>query len=466
MQTPEWESVLERALELSMEWLRSLPTRPVAPGVGAAEIVERIGALPDGPSDAKEVVTALARAAEPGLTAMPSGRFYGWVIGGALPAALAADWLTSAWDQNASMAEGTPAAAAFEQVALSWVIDLLALPAQASGALVTGAQMANLVCLAAARTRVLASAGWDVDAEGLIGAPPLAILAGVERHATVDKALRILGLGHGRIRAVAADEQGRMRPDALASALATIDGPVIVCAQVGNVHGGAIDAMPALADVVDSWRAKHRADGAWLHVDGAYGLWARASTTRLALADGAERADSWAVDAHKWLNTPYDCGIALTAHPEAHRRAMSTRAPYLAHEAGATVRSPVDYSPELSRRARGFALWAALRQLGRSGLADLVDRTCALAGRFAEKLATLDGAQVMNEVVLNQLVVRFDPDSRTHDLVRRVQAEGVCYPTPTTWRGHPAMRISISNWSTDEFDIDLSFESIARAHHP
>ncbi|HKA86343.1 MAG TPA: pyridoxal-dependent decarboxylase [Haliangiales bacterium] len=467
----DWRALLERTLGLSMDFLRSLPDRPVSPRRDPAALLAAFDApVPDGPSDPLAVIEHLAAAADPGLTAMPSGRFFGWVIGAALPAAVAADWLTSVWDQNAGSAEGTPAAAVVEQVALRWIVELLDLPRGCSGALVTGAQMANFVGIAAARDRVLAAAGWDVADDGLIGAPPVRVLVGAERHNTVDRAMRFLGLGGRRVVVVDADADGRMRADALRRALAAGGGPTIVCAQVGNVNGGGIDPMPAIADAVDAARARLAPGEVWLHVDGAFGLWARASAAHRAGAAGVERADSWATDAHKWLNTPYDCGIALTAHPEAHRRALGTRAHYLPGPDDSVVRTPYDYSPELSRRARGFAVYAALRQLGRAGVADLIDRTCALALRFADELGRVPGVEVIGGPGLNQLVVRFrDPDGRdddrhTRDVVRRVTDEGVCYPSPTVWKGVAGMRISVSSYRTDEADVRRSVDAIARAH--
>jgi glutamate/tyrosine decarboxylase-like PLP-dependent enzyme len=454
-----------------MEYLRSLPDRPVSPRRDPAALLAAFDRpVPDGPSDPLAVIEHLAATADPGLTTMQSGRFFGWVIGGALPAAVAADWLTTVWDQNAGSAEGTPAAAVVEQVALRWILELLHLPAGCSGALVTGAQMANFVGIATARDAVLAASGWDVAEEGLIGAPPVRVVVGAQRHNTVDRAIRFLGLGGRRVVVVEADSEGRMRADALRQALAAGGGPTIVCAQIGNVNAGGIDPMPAIADAVDDLRARQSPGTAWLHADGAFGLWARASATHRASVAGVERADSWATDAHKWLNTPYDCGIALTAHPEAHRRALGTRANYLPGPDDSIVRTPYDYSPELSRRARGFAVYAALRQLGRSGVAELIDRTCALARRFAEELGRLPGVEVNGGPELNQLVVRFrdpagkDDDRHTRDVVRRVIDGGVCYPSPTVWKGAAGMRISVSNFRTDEADVRRSVEAIARAH--
>ncbi len=466
MERPEWKPLLERTCELALEFFDRLPERNVAPAHAPKDALAAFsGPVPEAGSEPRAVIEALVERAQPGLCAMPSGRFFGWVIGGGLPAAVAADWLTTVWDQNCGSAEGTPAAAAAELVAVRLVGELLALPAT-SGVLVTGGQMANFVGLAAARSAVLHQAGWDLEGDGLTGAPPVRIVVGAERHGTIDKALRMLGFGHRRLVVVEVDREGRMRADQLAAELAARDVPTIVCAQAGNVNGGAFDPMPAIADAVDA--ARRRAP-AWLHLDGAFGLWARVSSRRQRLAADAERADSWATDAHKWLNTPYDCGIVMTRHADAHRRAMSGAAAYLP-DSDAEVPSPFDYAPELSRRARGFALWAALRQLGKSGVAGLVDRTCDLAERLAAGLAAIPGVEVMNEVALNQLVVRFrdpagvDHDGHTRAVAARVLADGSCYPSPTVWRGVAALRFSLSNWSTDAGDVTRTLDAIGRAH--
>ncbi len=466
----DWKPLLDRALAHAVEHLRALPERPVRPRHDSAALLAEIDRpVPDHPTPPIEVLDELVRIAEPGLTAMPAGRFFGWVIGGAVPAALAADWLTSVWDQNAGSAEGTPAAAAVEQVAIRWVLELLDLPRQASAALVTGAQMANFVCLAAARDRVLQAVGWDVESHGLAGAPRVRVVVGAERHDTLDRALRFLGFGTASV-VVEVDAEGRMRPAALGRELAASELPTIVCMQVGNVNGGAIDPVEEIVDAVERLRRRLPRGAVWLHVDGAFGLWARASRALGPLVAGVERADSWATDAHKWLNTPYDCGLAIVADPQAHRRAIGIHADYLPAQDDPGVRVPFDWTPELSRRARGFALWAALRQLGRSGIEELVDRTCRLARSFAERLARADGVEVLHPVRLNQLVVRFhdpagqDDDAHTREVVRRTQRDGTCFPTPTVWRGVAAMRISVSNWSTDDADVERSVAAILRAH--
>jgi glutamate/tyrosine decarboxylase-like PLP-dependent enzyme len=462
-------ALLVEVAERASRFLDGLPERPVAPTATAAELRAALGGpLPDGPVDPARVIAELADAAEAGgLMATPGPRFFGFVVGGGLPAAVAADWLATAWDQNAFLHLLSPAAAVVEETAAAWVADLLGLPAGVSAGFVTGGQTANVVGLAAARHHVLARAGWDVEARGLAGAPPIRVLAGEERHVTVDAALRYLGLGTDSLRLVAVDDQGRMPPGALREALGEArreagderGGPLIVCAQAGNVNSGAVDPLGEVCD------AAHEA-GAWVHVDGAFGLWAAASPARRHLTAGIERADSWATDAHKWLNVPYDCGLVFSAHPAAHRAATSAAASYLL--SGGGERDPADWVPELSRRARGFAVYAALRSLGRAGVAELVDRCCAHARRFAERLAAAPGVEVCNEVVLNQVLARFpgpdgDHDGRTRAVVRRVQEDGTCWLGPSTWRGMAVMRISVSNWSTTTADVDRSVAAILRA---
>ena len=462
MRRTEWKPLLDQAARLATSFLDGLPERPVAARADAAAMLAAFDRpLPAGPSEPRAVVEELARLADPGLTAMPGGRFFGWVIGGGLPAAVAADWLTTVWDQNAGSAEGTPAAAAIEHVVLRWIAELLEVPAT-SGALVTGAQMASFVGLAVGRAEMLRAAGWDVDADGLTGAPPIEIFVGAERHGTIDRALRMLGFGTRQLRVVEADREGRMRPERLELSGTA---PAIVCLQAGNVNGGAFDPLPELAARIAEARPRRPI---WVHLDGAFGLWARVAPARRALVEAAETADSWSTDAHKWLNTPYDCGIALVRDGEAHRRVFRGGATYL--PGGAVVPNPFDHTPELSRRARGFALWAALRQLGRSGVAELVEGCCACAEQLARGLAAMPGVEVMNEVVLNQLVVRFrdpagrDDDAHTRGVIARVVEEGVCFPSGTTWRQVAAMRLSVSNWSTDAEDVRRSLDAISRAH--
>ncbi len=410
--------------------------------------------LPDGPTDPLEVVEALARDADPGLTQMTGGRYFGFVIGGVLPAALAADWLTSAWDQNAGLAVPTPAAAVVEEVAGRWLKELLGLPAHASVAFVTGCQMAHATALAAARHHVLEQAGHDVERAGLSGAPPIRVLAGARRHGTIDRALRLLGLGTGCVRPIPVDAQGRMLVDELHAELDAENGPAIVCSQLGEVNTGACDDVEAIADAAS-------ASGAWHHVDGAFGLWAAASPSLRHLAAGAARADSWATDAHKWLNVPYDSGIAFCAHPEAHRAALGIRSAYLVYADDA--REPVDWTPEHSRRARGFAVYAALRSLGRSGVADLVDRCCARARDLAAGLAAIPGCELLNEVVLNQVLVRFEDDATTDAVVAAVQASGEAWLGGTVWDDRRAIRLSVSNWQTSEADVERTIAAFAQA---
>jgi glutamate/tyrosine decarboxylase-like PLP-dependent enzyme len=460
MRRTSWKPLLESTAQIATDFLDRLPERRIAPLDGPAAMLGALDRpLANEPTAPRQVIDELVRVVEPGLTAMPSGRFFGWVIGGGLPAAVAADWLTTVWDQNAGSADGTPAAAAIEYVVLRWVADLLELPA-ASGALVTGAQMATFVGLAAARAEVLRAVGWNIEQDGLAGAPPIDVIVGAERHGTIDRALRMLGFGSRQVRVIDADAEGRLRADQLDLAGTR---PLIICAQLGNVNGGACDSLVHIGEHVA--RAKqHRP--VWLHVDGAFGLWARVAPTRRSLVDGAELADSWATDAHKWLNTPYDCGIALLRDSDAHRRAFAGGASYLPGDA--VVPNPFDLTPELSRRARGFALWAALRELGRRGVTELVERCCGLAHLFASELARVPGVDVVNEVALNQLVVRFrdpsgrDDDAHTRAVVEGVIADGACYPSVTTWRGRAAMRISVSNWSTDEEDVRASVAAIMR----
>lgn len=409
------------------------------------------GPLPEGPLDAREVVADLIRDAEPGVVAMPGGRYFGFVIGGAVPAALGADWLTSLWDQNPGLYAAGPSASVVEEVATSWLAELLGLPAGVSSAFVTGCQMAHVTALLTARHAVLERAGWNLAAAGLAGSPPISVVVGEERHATLDRALRFLGIGSAQLVVVPADEQGRMRVEELRVPA----GPTIVCAQLGNVNTGAFDPLPTIADAAE-------AAGAWLHVDGAFGMWAAASPRFRQLVEGVERADSWATDAHKWLNVPYDSGLAFTRHPDAHRAALGVKAAYLMHAESGGERDPVDWTPEFSRRARGFAVYAAIRQLGRSGVAALVERCCDHATAFADGLRA-GGCEILADVVLNQVLVRFGDDERTRAVVARVQRDGTCFMSGTRWHGLEAMRISVSNWQTTEEDVARSVDAVLRA---
>jgi glutamate/tyrosine decarboxylase-like PLP-dependent enzyme len=454
--------LLEETASYAADYLEQIPERPVKWSAGVEELRARLGGpLPEGPSDPGTVIADLAVAAEPGLVAIPGGRYFGFVIGGAVPAALAADWLASTWDQNAGLYVTGPSAAVVEEVAGRWLAELLSLPLSASFGFVTGGQMAQFTALAAARHAVLAEVGWDVNAEGLIGAPALNVVVGEERHATVDRALRYLGIGTAHLVSVRADAEGRIDPGAMRDALATLEGPTIVCAQAGNVNTGSFDPFDEIADATDE-------SGAWLHVDGAFGLWAAASPSLRHLVAGVERADSWATDAHKWLNVPYDSGIVFCADPDAHRAAMGTRASYLVQSDPGGPRDELDWNPEFSRRARGFPVYAAIRSLGRSGITALVERCCAHARHFAEVLGADPRIEVLNDVVLNQVLVRFlddagDHDARTGAVIEAVQDDGTCWLAGTTWHGMRAMRISVSNWSTTEEDVELSLQAILRA---
>src|SRR2546421_2277121 len=437
--------------------------RRTAPTPGAATGTSRTSGgprqplalpLPEAPTDTVTVVEELARDVEPGLTQMGGGRYFGFVIGGSVPAALAADWLTSAWDQNAGLALPTPAAAVVEEVAGRWVKELLGLPVHASFAFVTGCQMAHATALLAARHHVLMEAGHDVERDGLTGAPPIAVVAGAKRHGTLDRALRFVGLGASCVRPVAVDDQGRMLIDELRAELARTTGPTIVCSQAGEGSTGAFDDIDAVAELA-------REHGAWHHVDGAFGLWAAASPELRHLTAGIERADSWATDAHKWLNVPYDNGIAFCAHPESHQAALGIRSVYLVFAEDG--REPLDWTPEHSRRARGFTVYAAVRSLGRSGVADLVERCCARARDIAAGLTELPGCEILNDVVLNQVLLRFEDDEATDAVVAAVQASGEAWMGGTTWAGRRAIRISVSDWQPSEDDVQRTLVAFSAA---
>src|SRR3954454_4562462 len=453
---PDRTAGLRTAAEHAEAFLATLDDRPVAARADAEAVRYALGgALPDRGEDPAAVIDGLAAGAEPGLVATPGPRHFGFVIGGALPAALAADWLVSAWDQCAAFHSLSPAAAAIEQIASAWTLELLGLPDAASVGFVTGGQGANTTCLAAARHSVLADAGWDVERDGLIGAPPVRILCGEQAHATIYTSLRLLGLGAETAIRIRADDQGRMDPDALAKALAANDGPTIVCAQAGNVATGAFDAFGPIADVC----AQH---GAWLHIDGAFGLWAAAAPSTRHLTAGVERANSWAVDAHKWLNVPYDGAMAIVADPEAHLAAMRLAGPYLVADPG--QRDNTNYVPESSRRARAVPVYAAIRSLGRGGIAEMIERNCAQAGRMAKQLSAIPGAEVLNDVVLNQVLVRLPGgDDANRAAVAAIQRDGTCWLGGTTWRGEYVLRVSISNWATTDDDVDRSAAAIALA---
>ncbi|MFG2066867.1 pyridoxal phosphate-dependent decarboxylase family protein [Micromonospora tulbaghiae] len=450
----ELRHLFRRAADHAAGYRLSLPDRPVGVPVDQAALHRAFaGPLPDAPTPPEQVLAELVAAAEPGLVATAGPRYFGFVIGGASPAATAADMLAAGWDQNAFNAVTSPAAVAVETAAGTWLKELLGIPATASAGFVTGGQAANTAGLAAARHQVLADAGWDVERRGLPGAPAVRVFAGAERHATIDRSLRLLGLGTDALRPVPTGPQGAIDPHALAAALRDAGpGPTIVCLQAGNVNTGACDDLRRACDLVHRY-------GGWAHVDGAFGLWAAASPATRHLVDGLEAADSWACDGHKWLNVPYDTAFAFCARPDVHAAAMSYTAAYLVGSGGVPVGA--DLTAESSRRARGFAVWAGLRELGRDGVAALVERCCALARRFADGL-TAAGFEVANDVVLNQVLVGFGDDARTDRVVAAVQADGTCWAGGTTWRGRRLMRISVSNATTTEADVDRSVAAIAR----
>jgi glutamate/tyrosine decarboxylase-like PLP-dependent enzyme len=451
------EHTLHRAAELAIAYLRRAAELPVREEASLEDLRASLRMpLNDAPMDPQTVIEQLVHDAEPGLVQIQSPRYFGFVIGGGLDAAIAADWLTAAWDQNAGGYPCGPSAAVVEEAVGEWIVDLLGLPAGSGVGLTTGCQMAHFTCLAAARNRTLAETGWNVECDGLFGAPPVRVIAGAHAHTTVFAALRMLGFGSNRTEIIEVDNQGRMLAGALARALREGEGPAIVIAQAGEVNSGAVDPLPDIADAVHDY-------GAWLHVDGAFGLWAAASPRLRPLVDGVDRADSWATDGHKWLNIPYDCGVAIVRDPDAQRAALSSIA-------GAEYIPPIEHGerysaewvPEFSRRARGFPVYAAIRSLGRKGVADLVERCCGCAHLMASTLSETDGAEVLNEVTLNQVLVRFTRDgvNVSDDVLEAVQREGTCWMSGTTWEGQPAMRISVCNWRTTEEDIRRSAASI------
>ncbi|MBI3130660.1 MAG: aspartate aminotransferase family protein [Acidobacteria bacterium] len=453
---------LRLAYESSLAFRRGLPDRPVGARATLASLRATLGGpLGDAGQPPAQVIADLVRHADPGLMAEPGPRYFGFVIGGSSDAAVGADWLSSAWDQNSGLYATSPALAVVEETCARWLLELLGLPERCGVGFVTGCQMAHFTCLAAARHELLRRAGWDVEQEGLQGSPRLHVVVGDEVHVTVPRALRFLGLGAGRMVRVPADAQGRMIPSELAKTLQHLDGPTLVCAQVGNVNTGALDDVDSIADAC-------ALRNAWLHVDGAFGLWAAAVPGMRGALKGIERADSWATDAHKWLNVPYDSGLAIVKDARAHRAAMTVAAAYLIQQEGDAARDAVDWVPEFSRRARGFPIYAQLRALGRDGVAALIARSCALARRAAEGLAAIPGATVLNEVALNQVLVRFTPpdggdaDAFTKRVVEGVQAEGTCWLSGSTWHGLGVMRVSISGQDTTEDDIDRSVAAIRK----
>jgi glutamate/tyrosine decarboxylase-like PLP-dependent enzyme len=445
--------LFRQAADYAADFVETLDTRPIRDSAETEELYAALGGpLQEEGLDDRAVLASLVEASEPGLVASPSGRYFGFVVGGSLPAATAADWMATAWDVNAGgWSLGSPAMVV-EEVARGWIAELLGLPAGVSAGFVTGCQMAHVTALATARHQVLESAGWDVAQDGLAGSPRLRVVVGEKRHVTIDRALRLLGIGTSSLVVVPADDQGRMR----VAELPDLSGlPTIVCGQAGEVNTGAFDDLNAIADAAEG-------TGAWFHVDGAFGLWAAASPRLRHLTRGAERADSWASDCHKWLNVPYDSGIALCAHPDAHREAMTATASYIVLQEDPRRRDAVDWGPEFSRRARGIAVYAALRSLGRKGVADLVERCCGHARLFAELLEA-SGATILNDVVLNQVLVRFGDGETTREVIRRVQEDGTCWLGGTEWQGEHAMRISVSNWRTTREDVERSVAAIRAA---
>ncbi|MEO8218348.1 MAG: aminotransferase class V-fold PLP-dependent enzyme [Acidobacteriota bacterium] len=452
--------LLQDACRMANAFLDEVPDRRVRPDCTLQSMREALAEpLSANGVDAGEVLAELNSAAQDGLMASTGPRFFGFVIGGALPVSIAADWLAVAWDQNPGIYVLSPAEAVAEETVAGWILDLLRLPPESSVGFVTGGQMANFTTLAAARYEVLRRVGWDVNENGLPGAPAVHLVNSQESHVTVFRSLRYLGLGTSSVITVETDDQGRMIPARLRETLQSIDGPLIVCAQAGNVNSGACDPLDEIADIV------HEKNG-WLHVDGAFGLWAAVVPSRRHLVAGAEKADSWAVDAHKWLNVPQDCGFAIVRDRAAHRSAVSTNAEYLIKSDG-EERDAVDWVPEFSRRSRGFAVYAALRSLGRNGVTELVERCCQLAKRMATKLTESPHVHLLNDVVLNQALLRFvppegDADEFTRRVILAIQKDGTTWLGGTTWRGEAAMRVSVSNWSTTAADIDRSAEAILR----
>lgn len=456
------QPLLERTARHAAAFVDSLDARRIAPAAGLDDLRAALGRpLADGPMAAEQVIEDLVRDAGAGIMASGSGRFFGWVIGGALPAALAADWLTAAWDQNAASYACSPAEAVVEEVCGAWLKDLLGLPEGASFGLVTGCQLAHVTALAAARHQLLAARGVDVEREGLAGTPPIRLLTTEQRHGSLVRAVRLLGLGDRAIEIVPHDRGGRMDPTAVRDALGKRpEAPAIVCLQAGDINTGIFDPF---ADVIP---CAHEA-GAWVHVDGAFGLWAAASERYRHLLAGAEHADSWATDAHKWLNVPFDCGLVFCAHPLAHAAGLAIDEGYLVAPEG-DARDQKSWNPEWSRRGRGFAVYAAIRSLGRQGIAEIVDRCCLCAGRLVAEIGVLPGVEVLAELVLNQGLVRFldpagDHDGRTDEVIRRIQAAGVAWFGPTTWHGSRAMRISVVNWRTSDSDVDRTIASVRAA---
>ncbi|MDH3276003.1 MAG: pyridoxal-dependent decarboxylase [Gammaproteobacteria bacterium] len=449
MENERSRALLEDAARRAIAYRQSCDARPVAPPAEALDAISRfVEPLPENGTADEEVLALLDEVGSPASVAMAGPRFFGFVIGGSTPVTVATNWLATAWDQNVVMHEVTPATALLEQVALDWLVDVLGLPSGTGGGFVTGATVANFTALAAARHRVFEDAGWDVEADGLIGAPVLKVIVSEEAHPTLFKSLGMLGLGRERVVRIPVDGQGRM----IAAQMPPIDGPTIVCTQAGNINTGAFDPIGDICDAV-------KPSGAWVHVDGAFGLWAAASPPQAHLVAGMQNADSWATDAHKWLNVPYDCGVAFVRNPSDLASAMAITADYLVTDS--EQRNPSDYTPELSRRGRGIDVWAALRSMGRSGVAELVSRCCRHATRFAAGF-TDAGFDVLNEVVLNQVLVSFGDEVTTRRVIDEIQRDGTCWCGATVWQGKTAMRISISSWATTENDVETSLDAMLR----
>jgi len=449
MTTHNREQLLTFASERAINYLESLQTRRVSPSEDAVKQLATLRhALPNEGTNPAEVLKTLDAVCSPATMGMAGPRFFGFVIGGALPVTVAANWLATSWDQNTGYFAPTPATSTLEAVSLQWLLDILSLPKTCGAGFVTGATMANFTCLASARHHVLANEGWDLNEQGFNGAPTIQVLVGGEIHPTAQKALRLLGFGNKQLVVVPADSQGRMRLDKLPA----LESPCIVITQAGNVNTGACDAIGEISDIA-------HAKGAWVHVDGAFGLWARAVLERRHLVDGIDKADSWATDCHKWLNVPYDSGIAFVRHKETLRASMAITAAYLPQDS--EIRNPSDFTPELSRRARGVDVWAALLSLGKQGVADMILSNCNLAVRFADRLKA-EGFEILNDVVLNQVLVRFGDEATTTRIIEEIQREGTCWCGITKWQGKTAMRISVSCWATTEKDVDTSLDAIIR----
>jgi glutamate/tyrosine decarboxylase-like PLP-dependent enzyme len=464
MDAEQTKRLFSLAADIATKFRQRAPELPAHPLQGYRDLKTAFeGPLPEKGENAETVIAELAAKAERGLMMATGSRFFGWVIGSSLPVGVAADWLTSAWGQNTGNHHAAPAAAAAETAAAQWLLELFDLPRESSVGFATGATVANFTCLAAARGEVLRQAGWDADAKGLFGAPPIAVLIGDDAHTTVFSALQFLGLGHDRVVRVATDAQGAMDPNAFAAAIGAVSGPCIVILQAGQINTGGFDPFEKLIPLAT-------AKGAWVHVDGAFGLWARVPESTRRLAAGIELADSWATDGHKWLQTPYDCGYAIVRNELAHRRAMTIAASYLP-TAAEGERDPTHYVPELSRRARGFATWSIIKTLGRRGIVEMIERHCRVARAMAETLAKEPGIAILNDVVLNQVIVRFGAvtegergDQLTRDTIARIQQDCVCFAGGATWRGHQVMRLSVIGGETSDEDGRISAEAMIAAY--